>query len=151
MTPLFKKLNLRPGARVLVLDAPESMEPELRALEGVEVARDPGGEAPVEFVLAFVQTLEAVRRFSETVLPRAAGDPTVWLAYPKGTSKRYRCEFNRDTGWAAVGEMGYEPVRQVAVDEDWSALRFRRTGHIKRLTRDPARALSPDGRARLEG
>ncbi|HNM27658.1 MAG TPA: hypothetical protein PKL15_19570, partial [Saprospiraceae bacterium] len=56
-------------------------------------------------------------------------------AYPKGSSKTYRCEFNRDNGWQALGEVGYEPVRQVAIDEDWSALRFRRVEFIKTMTR----------------
>ena len=32
-------------------------------------------------------------------------------------------------------EHGFEPVRQVAIDEDWSALRFRRAEHIKTMTR----------------
>jgi hypothetical protein len=73
----------------------------------------------------------------------------VWFAYPKGTSKRYRCEFNRDTGWAAVGAAGFEGVRQVAIDEDWSALRFRRPEFIKSLTRDPSRAGSPAGKRRV--
>jgi hypothetical protein len=27
---------------------------------------------------------------------------------------------------------GFDSVRQVAIDEDWSALRFRRTGYIGR-------------------
>jgi hypothetical protein len=34
-----------------------------------------------------------------------------------------------------LGAAGFEPVRMVAVDEDWSALRFRRVGFIKTLTR----------------
>jgi len=64
-------------------------------------------------------------------LTRAApGDAIVSFAYPKGTSKRYTCDFNRDTGWGALGKVGFEAVRQVAIDEDWSALRFRRAEWI---------------------
>lgn len=50
----------------------------------------------------------------------------------EGTSRRYTCEFNRDTGWAALHKAGFDTVRQVAIDEDWSALRFRRIEYIKR-------------------
>jgi hypothetical protein len=57
------------------------------------------------------------------------------VAYPKGTSKKYKCEFNRDTGWSALGEFGLEGVRQVAIDEDWSALRFRKVDYIKSMQR----------------
>ncbi len=60
------------------------------------------------------------------------------MVYPKGTSKKYTCEFNRDNGWQRLGEHGFEPVRMVAIDEDWSALRFRRAEHIKTMTRSSA-------------
>jgi hypothetical protein len=66
------------------------------------------------------------------------GDAIVWFAYPKGTSKRYTCDFNRDTGWDVLGRLGFEPVRQVALDEDWSALRFRRAEFIQSLRRPPS-------------
>ena len=65
------------------------------------------------------------------LLPKAVGDAIVWLAYPKGTSKRYQCEFNRDNGWAAIEAAGFESVRMVAIDDDWSALRFRRSEFVK--------------------
>ena len=55
----------------------------------------------------------------------------VWFAYPKGTSKRYTCDFNRDTGWQVIRDAGFDSVRQVAIDEDWSAMRFRRVEYIK--------------------
>ena len=45
----------------------------------------------------------------------------VWVAYPKGN----RSDINRDTLWPIVGEYGLRPNGQVAVDEVWSALRFR--------------------------
>ncbi len=72
----------------------------------------------------------------------------MWIAYPKGTSKRYACEFNRDTGWRALGRLGFEPVRQIAIDEDWSALRFRRADFIKSMTRAADRAISATGKAK---
>ena len=71
----------------------------------------------------------------------------VWIAYPKSTSQRYACEFNRDTGWDAMGDAGFEPVRQVAIDADWSALRFRRATYIKNWTR--TFAYSQEGKRRI--
>jgi len=35
-----------------------------------------------------------------------------------------------------LADDGYEPVRQVAIDEDWSALRFRKVEQIKKMTRN---------------
>jgi hypothetical protein len=99
------------------------------------------------FTLVFAVTLaqiESAVRQLETALE--AGDAKLWFAYPKGSSKRYKCEFNRDTGWQALGDAGFEPVRQIAIDEDWSALRFRRVQFIKNLTR--ASAISVQGKTR---
>lgn len=147
MTPLFTKLNLGTHREILVVGAPESFEPELAALDGLVIRRDPKRMDAVRFAICFVKTLAEVGTAAKW-LTKAVGDAVIWFAYPKGTSKRYACEFNRDTGWAAVGAAGFEGVRQVAIDEDWSALRFRRTEFIKVLNRDASRATSPAGKAR---
>jgi hypothetical protein len=60
------------------------------------------------------------------VVSKASGDALLWFAYPKGTSTKYKCDFNRDSGWDILRQSGFDTVRQVAIDEDWSALRFRR-------------------------
>ena len=60
----------------------------------------------------------------------------------------YKCDFNRDNGWTRLGELGFEPVRQVAIDDDWSALRFRRVGFIKTMTR--SFAMTEEGKARIK-
>ncbi len=149
MTPLFNKLNLKGQKEIVVLNAPESFQAELDALEGVTIHRDAAAVERVEFALAFVMTTAEVNAAAEAILPKAQGDAVVWFAYPKGTSKRYRCEFNRDTGWAPLGAAGFEGVRMVAIDEVWSALRFRRAEFIKTMRRDPSRAGSEAGKSRV--
>jgi len=144
MTPLFKKLNLAETRCIHVLNAPESFEQELRALEGVDVNRQARGR--IVFALAFVKTTQEVEVATEQLVQAAEGDAQLWMVYPKGSSKKYKCEFNRDTGWKALGEAGYEPVRQVAIDEDWSALRFRKAEFIRTMTRNPEGAISSAGR-----
>ncbi|MDZ4701144.1 MAG: hypothetical protein SH809_15650 [Rhodothermales bacterium] len=148
MTPLFKKLNLGAEREILVLNAPLSFENELAQLEGVLVNRDVIPGHPARFAIAFAMTQAALDAASNAIASVADGDAVVWIAYPKGTSKTYRCEFNRDTGWTVLGEVGYEPVRQVAIDEDWSALRFRKTAFIKSLKRNSAMAISAEGKKR---
>lgn len=144
MTPLFKKLNLGAVQVVHALNAPSSFEVELAGLEGVEIKRAATGK--VSFAIAFVSTLAEVERAGEQLTRNALEDVVLWMVYPKGSSKKYKCEFNRDTGWASLGQAGYEPVRQVAIDEDWSALRFRKVEHIKTMKRNPAGAISSAGR-----
>jgi hypothetical protein len=57
MTPLFTKLNLGSHRDILVINSPESFEPELSALSGVTIRRDPKRLTQVPFALVFVQTL----------------------------------------------------------------------------------------------
>lgn len=142
MTPLFSKLNLKDQGAIFVLGAPESFEPELEALQDVAVKRQIGKGDRIAFGLGFAITQQQLDEVSAALAAAAEGDAVVWVAYPKGSSKRYRCEFNRDSGWRVLGQAGFEPVRQVALDEDWSALRFRRLEFIKSLTRAPQRRLT---------
>jgi hypothetical protein len=129
--PIFDKLNLGTITSISVFNTPKSFEPELGRLNGIDVSRDPKKPAPLKFSLAFVQTQKEVDRLSKLLASAADGDALIWFAYPKGTSKRYTCEFNRDTGWDVIRKAGFDTVRAVAIDEDWSALRFRRNEYIK--------------------
>jgi hypothetical protein len=149
MTPLFKKLNLKDQQTIVILNAPQSFESELQALNDVLVTRMLGKGAKLDFGLAFVVTQKQLDEVSSALAAAADGDAILWLAYPKGTSKRYKCEFNRDDGWDVLGQAGFEPVRQVAIDQDWSALRFRRVEFIKLLTRASARAMTQVGKVRV--
>ena len=130
--PVFAKLNLKGQAAILVVDAPASVEPELQALGGVSVLRDPAGTASVAFALAFVTTQRELDAMSRVLAAKAEGDAVLWFAYPKAASRRYQCEFNRDSGWDVIRSLGFDSVRQVAIDQDWSALRFRRTAYLGR-------------------
>ena len=78
---------------------------------------------------------------------KAEGDAIVWFAYPKGTSKKYKSQIDRDHGWDVLGDEGFEPVRMMAIDEDWSAKRYRRVGFIKNMTRPETYRLTGRGKA----
>ena len=146
MTPLFKKLNLSTQSVVHILNAPASFEGELAALSGITVKRKLQG--PAQFALAFVVTLAERDAASAQLAEACESDAVLWLVYPKGSSKKYRCEFNRDSGWPVLSAAGFDTVRMVAVDEDWSALRFRRVEHIKTLSQNPEGAISQAGKCK---
>jgi hypothetical protein len=132
ISPLFKKLNLGAHQEIAVFNAPESFESELKQLGGVKIARDPSKPTGVKFGLAFAVTQAQLDRASKILVAASEGDAVIWFAYPKGSSKRYSCEFNRDSGWNVIRAAGFESVRMVAIDEDWSALRFRRLEYVKK-------------------
>mgnify|MGYP001320454756 FL=1 len=131
MPSVFDKLNLKHQREILVINAPPSFESELAALKDVAVLRDAKKVKTVNFAIAFATKQAEVDELSKVLAAKAEGDALLWFAYPKGTSKRYQCEFNRDAGWDVLRSAGFDSVRMVAIDEDWSALRFRRVEYIK--------------------
>ena len=144
---LLKKLNHRPPAPVTVLEAPPEAQPLLaRWAEEVDVGEQLGAGAA--FVLGFVRSEDDIARIAPAVAAALAPEGVLWMAYPKRSSKRYRTDVSRDRGWQALGDLGFEAVRQVAIDEDWSALRFRPATDIKRLERAPSGAISAEGKRR---
>ena len=149
MTPLFKKLNFKGSERILVMNAPDYFEQELTEIAPfTTVQKDADKVSLIDFVMVFALKQEQIDTAIAQIAPKLHEDAIVWFCYPKGTSKKYKCDFNRDTGWATLGKYNLEPVRQVAIDEDWSALRFRKTEYIKTLTR--SRALSTEGKERIK-
>jgi hypothetical protein len=149
MASTFKKLNLKDQKQIVVLNAPESFERELKGLRGVEILRDIETPNEIEFSLAFVTKQKEVDALAKPIAKKAKGDAVVWFAYPKGTSKNYKCEFNRDNGWQVLGDLGFECVRAVAIDEDWTGMRLRRVEFIKVMKRDRKGAMTSQGKARL--
>ena len=131
MATLFEKLQLKDHNEILVLQAPESFEMELSRLPILHIHRQIESLPEIKFSLAFVTRQSEVDALAPKIASRAKGDAAVWFAYPKGTSKKYKCDFNRDTGWAALKATGFDTVRSIAIDEDWTGLRFRRTEFIK--------------------
>ncbi|WP_375446919.1 hypothetical protein [uncultured Fibrella sp.] len=148
MDSLLKKLNLVNQQQGLLLNVPTELSDLTAAFtERLAVATQPEDLLKADFVMAFVQTLAQVEQVAAWVATRTEGDAVVWMVYPKQSSKNYRCDFNRDAGWASLGAAGFEPVRMVAVNADWSALRFRRAAFIKTMTR--SRTISEEGKSRM--
>lgn len=131
MQGIWKKLNLKDHTKVMILNAPICFEAHIDELQSITVLRDMDTSEDIQFVLCFVTEKTEIQNITSRLIAKTKGDVIVWFSYPKGTSKRYACDFNRDTGWDALQAIGFGGVRQVAIDEDWSALRFRRKEFIK--------------------
>jgi hypothetical protein len=149
MTPLFKKLNFKDQQHIVVLNAPESFGTEMAEMANIArlSTRADLPDQNVPFTIIFAITASEVTAGAHFFATHTEGDAICWLAYPKGTSKKYKCEFNRDNGFDVLGEIGFEPVRMVAIDANWSALRFRRVEYIKTMTRSFAMTEQGKGKA----
>jgi hypothetical protein len=147
MDAVLRKLQFK-GGRLTVLGAPEELRPLIAAWaeerEVVKVANRLGKEEM--FVLCFVRRQADIARLAPRVAAAVPGDGLVWFAYPKKSSPHYNAEVSRDASWQALGDAGFEGVRQVAIDDEWSALRFRRAEFIDSMTRKWA--MSAEGKRR---
>jgi hypothetical protein len=105
---------------------------------------------PYDFVLIFVKSCSEIQHYADAVKTALNEDALLWLAYPKKSSKKYQSDISRDDGWQPVGDLGFEGVRQIAIDEDWSAVRFRDARFIKSMSRDKKRAMSKEGKEKVK-
>jgi hypothetical protein len=122
-TPLARKLQVRPGNRVLILNAPIGYRDRLIPLpEGAELADEPGGDFDVVHLFAH-DSAELDRRAPEAMASVKEGG-VLWFSYPKRGSQ-VDTDLTRDLGWETVKGAGLRPVSQVSIDDVWSALRFR--------------------------
>jgi hypothetical protein len=144
MTPLFKKLNFKNQSALLIHNAPDSFKHEIKAMSEL-ASVSTTSKSKHDFLIFFVTTLKEMNAAIKTI-EKNKTDVVLWMAYPKQTSKKYTCEFNRDNGWQALGDIGLEPVRQVAIDEDWSALRFKKPEQIKKMIRRETMTLTKAGK-----
>jgi hypothetical protein len=149
MNAIFKKLNYKNQSSVCIINSPDSFKLELAEMNEITAIKTSFSNLKeIQFFLAFVTKQKEVDELSKKIGDLLLEDGLLWFAYPKGTSKKYKCEFNRDNGWNELGLRGFEPVRMVAIDEDWSAMRFRKADNIKRMTR--SRAISETGKEKIK-
>jgi hypothetical protein len=123
---LLRKLGLKPGTAGQVVGRPE-------ALAGLPLKEWQEGEQP-DWLMAFVHDKAAVPAIVARLLPAYRTGRHLWFAYPK-KSGSIRTDISRDAGWEPLAERDMLPCMQVAIDADWSALRFRRRDEIKNMTR----------------
>ena len=128
-TPLQKKLGIKPGQTLLVLHAPEDYQSLLGVLpEGTALRTDAQGS--FDFVQVFVRERADVSRTAATAVQAVKPGGLLWFAYPKKTSG-VKTDITRDHGWDDLLSAGLRPVTQIAIDDTWSALRFRSLSEVK--------------------
>jgi hypothetical protein len=103
MTPLFKKLNFKDQQEILVVNAQTSFDMELTDIaKFTEITKAIKKVKAIDFAIIFVLKQEQIDNAIDLIFPKLNGDAVLWFCYPKGTSKKYKCDFNRDTGWETL-------------------------------------------------
>ena len=132
MKKLVEKLNYKGQERIALINAEERFNLLLSVeLEDVKIDREIDPRFPYDFIILFVRSVSAVEHRAPSARHNLLADGVLWFCYPKKTSKRYSSDIDRDHGWKVLNDAGLYGIRMVAVDDDWSALRFRNIKFIR--------------------
>jgi hypothetical protein len=119
--PLLKKLRLEPGARAAFVNAPADYVAALGLPPSVTLTGQP---AEADFIQLFVRDSAELARYIDTLLKALRPETIVWFCYPKQSSG-VQSDLTRDAGWQALYNAGWRGVASIAIDDVWSAVRFR--------------------------
>jgi hypothetical protein len=111
------KFQLKSGQAIEFVDAPDSIVGLLSELE-----TRPGGDSG-QALLVFLANEASLTKRGTMIVKATSSDRLTWVAYPK--AGKLGTDLNRDSLAALLVERGVQPVRQIAIDDVWSALRFR--------------------------
>jgi hypothetical protein len=132
MKNLLEKLNYKGQKRISIINADESFLNCISSdLNDVTVDKKIDPRYPYEFIVIFVRNVSEVEQIAPVTIHNLTADGVLWFCYPKKTSKNYSSDIDRDHGWKVLNDSGFHGIRLVAVDTDWSALRFRNKKYIK--------------------
>jgi hypothetical protein len=116
--PVLQKLLLKPGARVLVLNAPPGYIDQFPSDSQLDTEPADGA---YDFIQLFATRRDELPALGPRLRQALKSGGLLWVAYPKG--KALPTDLNRDVVRTTLAEVGLEVVTQVAIDDTWSALR----------------------------
>ncbi len=114
---LASKLQLKPGQSVAIVNAPADRGFELA---GHPIATGPG---EADAVIVYCTNRAELAQLRDDLVSPARRDALTWVAYPK--ARQLDTDLSRDVLAELVRAHGVQPVRQIALDDVWSALRLR--------------------------
>ena len=121
-TPLAKKLGLKPGDLVCLLDAPAGFSKLLEPLpEGVRFATR--FDKAARLVHVFATRKSGLAKVLASCRKRLAPDAGVWVSWPKKASKM-ETDITENVIRSVALPMGLVDIKVCAVDETWSGLKL---------------------------
>jgi hypothetical protein len=121
-TPLAKKLGIKEGSRIALINAPKDFESGLNQLpDNVQFIKRP--TKSLDIILLFVLTERALARDFAKFAATLTANGMIWIAWPKKNSG-----VATDLSFERVQRIGLDSglvdVKICAIDETWSGLKF---------------------------
>lgn len=126
---LAKKLGIKPGHRMLVMNASAGYLEALAPLPRDAELR-PSADGAFDFVQVFVYNKADIDAYTATALRALKPGGLLWFSYRKKSSA-VATDITRDRGWDSVYGAGFRPVTQIAIDDQWTGFRFRPVSDVK--------------------
>lgn len=133
LSALAKKLRLAPEHHVAVLNAPPGYLAQL-APAPPDLYTALKASTLYDVVQLFVNNVDELRTLGPSAIKAVKPDGLLWIGYPKGGATRGATDLPATPWWTKrdvigeiTGEAGYKPVAFVKIDDNWTALRFKRT------------------------
>ena len=128
LNALLKKLYCKNQQEIFVFNAPREFLSVLWDIgKEIKVKREVAENEEINFALTFVRTEKEIEKHATLLKKHLAPSAIVWFAYPKKISKTYKSSLTRESGWESLNAVGYEVVSLISIDNDWMALRFKKT------------------------
>lgn len=123
--PLLKKFQIKEEYSVLLMNSNPSIHP---LFEGVRVEYSEINDQEFDSVILFTKDEKELRKWVPKASKKQNKEGHLWLSYPK-KSGNLETDLNRDKAWKAIQGYGFDPVRIISVNEDWSSIRLVKKEH----------------------
>jgi hypothetical protein len=143
---LTKKLHLKPGMRFIATNPPEGFQRTLGPLPE-RAAQERALRGTFDLILLFVSSKKELKGQWTKALSSLKPDGLLWVAYPKKSSGIPSDLTAMSGDWEGSIDSEWQPVSMIAVDEHWSATRFKHAPGLKkrRLQRQVEMIHDSDG------
>jgi hypothetical protein len=125
-TPLAKKLGIKPGHRVVLLNAPEKFETSLDGLPSDAVilqALPRSDKVAADVIVCFVTTRVEFEKRLPAAASKLAQNGGLWIAWPKKAS-RVPTDMTEQVIRDVALPTGLVDNKVCAIDDTWSGLRL---------------------------
>jgi hypothetical protein len=145
MQEALKKLGLKKQSPILLYHVPPELVGLFAAYEGEKHGNI---RCTYTYIMAFVSSSREAVSLAGDLAAALEEDGRLWLSYPKPSSKHLQSDLNREKAWDLFASYQLEPVSQISLNDDWTAIRFRQVDYIKKMTRK--NAATARGKERIE-
>ncbi len=133
LSALAKKMRLAPDHHVAIINSPPGYLAQL-APAPADLYTALEESTRYDVVQLFVNNIDELRTLGPAAIKAVKPDGLLWIAYPKGGATRGATDLPATPWWTkrdVLGELtgvtGYRPVAFVEIDDNWTALRFKKT------------------------